>query len=212
MSQRIVLNTISHHGKGAINEIVNEVKSKGFRKAFICTDPDLIKFGVSNKVTSLLDNSNLLYEIFSDIKANPSIENIKAGVEAFKISGADYIIAIGGGSSIDTAKAIGIIIRNPEFSDVRSLEGVAPTKEKSVFTIAIPTTAGTAAEVTINYVITDAEKKRKFVCVDVNDIPDVAIVDPDMMNTMPKGLTAATGMDALTHASIKSNYLKPNYF
>lgn len=212
MSQRIVLNTISHHGKGAINEIVNEVKSKGFRKAFICTDPDLIKFGVSNKVTSLLDNSNLLYEIFSDIKANPSIENIKAGVEAFKISGADYIIAIGGGSSIDTAKAIGIIIRNPEFSDVRSLEGVAPTKEKSVFTIAIPTTAGTAAEVTINYVITDAEKKRKFVCVDVNDIPDVAIVDPDMMNTMPKGLTAATGMDALTHASVKSNYLKPNYF
>lgn len=195
---RIILNRISHHGKGAINEIVNE--AKGFQKAFICTDPDLIRFHVVKKVTDVLDAANYNYEIFSDVKANPTIENVCAGVEAFKKSGADYIIAIGGGSAMDTAKAVGIIINNPEFSDVRSLEGVAPTKNKCVFTIAIPTTAGTAAEVTINYVITDVEKSRKFVCVDVNDIPDVALVDPDMMASMPKSLTASTGMDALTHA------------
>ena len=200
MANRIVLNGVSYHGKGAIASIVDEVKAKGLNKAFICTDPDLIKFGVAAKVTNVLDGAGLGYEIYSNIKANPTIENVQSGVEAFKKSGADYIIAIGGGSSMDTAKAIGMIITNPEFADVRSLEGVAPTKNKCVFTIAVPTTAGTAAEVTINYVITDVEKKRKFVCVDPKDIPDIAIVDPDMMSSMPKGLTAATGMDALTHA------------
>ena len=200
MANRIVLNEISYHGKGAIQEIANEVKAHGFQKAFVCSDPDLIKFGVTAKVLAVLDAAGLAYEVYSNIKPNPTIENVQTGVEAFKASQADYIIAIGGGSSMDTAKAIGIIINNPEFADVRSLEGVAPTKNKTVFTIAVPTTAGTAAEVTINYVITDVERKRKFVCVDVHDIPEVAVIDPDMMSTMPKGLTAATGMDALTHA------------
>ena len=197
---RFVLNGISYHGKGAIQEIPGLVQAKGFRKAFIASDPDLVKFGITKKVTDLLDQNGMAYEVYSDIKPNPTIENVKSGVEAYKKSGADYMITIGGGSSMDTGKAIGIIINNPEFADVRSLEGVAPTKNRTVFTIAVPTTAGTAAEATINYVITDVEKKRKFVCVDVNDIPDIAIVDPDMMSTMPKGLTAATGMDALTHA------------
>ena len=200
MANRIVLNETSYHGSGAIKEIVNEVKGRNLKKAFVCSDPDLIKFNVTTKVTNILEESNLEYEIYSNIKPNPTIENVQNGVNAYKKSNADYIIAIGGGSSIDTAKAIGIIINNPEFEDVRSLEGVAPTKNKCVPIIAVPTTAGTAAEVTINYVITDAEKNRKFVCVDTNDIPVVAIVDPDMMGSMPKGLTAATGMDALTHA------------
>lgn len=200
MANRIVLNETSYHGVGAVKEIVSEVKTRGYKKAFVCTDPDLLKFGVSAKVTSILDDAGLPYEIYSDIKANPTIENVQSGVAAFKKSGADYIIAIGGGSSIDTSKAIGIIISNPEFEDVRSLEGVAPTKRPCVPIIAVPTTAGTAAEVTINYVITDVQKQRKFVCVDVRDIPVVAIIDPDMMSSMPKGLTAATGMDALTHA------------
>ena len=200
MANRIVLNPISYHGKGAIESIVPEVQSRGLKKAFVCSDPDLLKFGVTKKVTDLLDAAGCAYEIYSNIKPNPTIENVQTGVAAYKASGADYIIAIGGGSSMDTAKAIGIIITNPEYADVRSLEGVAPTKNKCAFTIAVPTTAGTAAEVTINYVITDVEKKRKFVCVDVHDIPEVAVVDPDMMSTMPKGLTAATGMDALTHA------------
>ena len=200
MANRIVLNTISYHGKGAIENIVPELTGRGCKKAFVCSDPDLIKFGVTKKVTDLLDAANFAYEIYSDIKANPTIANVQSGVAAFKASGADCIVAIGGGSSMDTAKAVGIIIENPEFEDVRSLEGVAPTKNHAVFTIAVPTTAGTAAEVTINYVITDVEKKRKFVCVDTHDIPEVAVIDPDMMATMPKGLTAATGMDALTHA------------
>ena len=200
MANRFVLNETSYHGKGAIANIVLEAKARGFKKAFVCSDPDLIKFNVTSKVTTLLDEAHLDYEIYSKIKANPTIENVQEGGEAFKKSGADYIIAIGGGSSMDTAKAIGIIITNPEFSDVRSLEGVAPTKNKCVPIIAVPTTAGTAAEVTINYVITDVEKNRKFVCVDTHDIPVVAVVDPDMMSSMPKGLTAATGMDALTHA------------
>ena len=200
MANRIVLNETSYHGSGAIKEIVNEVKGRDLKKAFVCSDPDLIKFNVTTKVTSLLEKSNLDYEIYSDIKQNPTIETVQNGVNAYKKSNADYIIAIGGGSSIDTAKAIGVIINNPEFEDVRSLEGVSPTKKKCVPIIAVPTTAGTAAEVTINYVITDVEKNRKFVCVDTNDIPVVAIVDPDMMESMPKGLTAATGMDALTHA------------
>ncbi|CEQ15171.1 lactaldehyde reductase [Paraclostridium sordellii] len=200
MVNRIVLNETSYHGSGAIKEIVNEVKGRDLKKAFVCSDPDLIKFNVTTKVTSLLEKSNLDYEIYSDIKQNPTIENVQNGVNAYKKSNADYIIAIGGGSSIDTAKAIGVIINNPEFEDVRSLEGVSPTKKKCVPIIAVPTTAGTAAEVTINYVITDVEKNRKFVCVDTNDIPVVAVVDPDMMESMPKGLTAATGMDALTHA------------
>ena len=200
MANRFVANALSYHGKGAINEIPGIVSAKGFKKAFIATDPDLIKFGVVAKVTDLLDKAGMAYEIYSDIKPNPTIENVKNGVEAYKASGADYMITIGGGSPMDTGKAIGIIINNPEFADVRSLEGVAPTKNPTVYTIAVPTTAGTAAEATINYVITDVERKRKFVCVDVNDIPNVAIVDPDMMATMPKGLTAATGMDALTHA------------
>ena len=200
MANRIMLNQTSYHGAGAIEEIANEAKAHAFRKAFVCSDPDLIKFGVTAKVTDILDREGLAYEIYSDIKANPTIENVKNGVAAFKASGADYIIAIGGGSSMDTSKAIGIIIANPEFEDVRSLEGVAPTKKPCVPIIAVPTTAGTAAEVTINYVITDVEKKRKFVCVDTNDIPEIAVVDPDMMSSMPKGLTAATGMDALTHA------------
>lgn len=200
MANRIVLNETSYHGAGAISEIVNEVKTRGLNKAFVCSDSDLIKFGVTDKVLKVLKDADLAYEVFSDIKPNPTIENVQSGVELYKESGADYIIAIGGGSSMDTAKAIGIIIANPEFEDVRSLEGVAPTKNPSVPIIAVPTTAGTAAEVTINYVITDAEKKRKFVCVDTHDIPVVAIVDSDMMSSMPKGLTAATGMDALTHA------------
>ena len=200
MANRFVLNETSYHGKGAIKEIATEINARGFKKAFVCSDPDLIKFGVTKKVTDILDEAKIAYELFSDIKANPTIENVQAGVEAFKKSGADCIVAIGGGSSMDTAKAIGIIIENPEFADVRSLEGVAPTKNKCTPIIAVPTTAGTAAEVTINYVITDAEKNRKMVCVDVHDIPVVAVVDPDMMATMPKGLTAATGMDALTHA------------
>jgi len=200
MSNRIVLNPISYHGKGAIENIVPEAQARGFQKAFVCSDPDLVKFGVTAKVTDLMDKAGMAYELYSNIKPNPTIENVQTGVAAYKASGADFIVSIGGGSSMDTAKAIGIIITNPEFADVRSLEGVAPTKNKCVFTIAVPTTAGTAAEVTINYVITDVEKKRKFVCVDVHDIPEIAVVDPDMMATMPKGLTAATGMDALTHA------------
>lgn len=200
MANRIVLNETSYHGSGAIGHIVDEATRRGFKKAFICTDPDLVKFGVSAKVTSLLDEAGLDYEVYSNIKANPAIENVQTGVSAYQASGADYIIAIGGGSSMDTAKAIGIIINNPEFSDVRSLEGVAPTKNPSVPIIAVPTTAGTAAEVTINYVITDVEKKRKFVCVDTHDIPVISVVDPDMMASMPASLTAATGMDALTHA------------
>ena len=200
MANRIVLNETSYHGAGAIVEIANEAKARAFKKAFVCSDPDLIRFNVTKKVTDVLDEAGLSYEIYSNIKPNPTIENVQTGVAAFKASGADYLIAIGGGSSMDTAKAIGIIIANPEFEDVRSLEGVAPTKNPSVPIIAVPTTAGTAAEVTINYVITDVEKKRKFVCVDPHDIPVVAIIDPDMMSSMPKGLTASTGMDALTHA------------
>ena len=200
MANRIVLNETSYHGAGAIKEIPAEVKTRSFAKAFVCSDPDLIKFGVTKKVTDVLDEAGLAYEIYSDIKPNPTIENVQTGVAAFKASGADYIIAIGGGSSMDTAKAVGIIITNPEFADVRSLEGVAPTKKPCVPIIAVPTTAGTAAEVTINYVITDVEKKRKFVCVDTHDIPVIAVIDPDMMASMPKGLTAETGMDALTHA------------
>ena len=200
MANKIVLNEVSYHGKGAILSVTEEAKSRGFKKAFVCSDPDLIKFNVTKKVTDLLDKEGLPYEIYSDIKANPTIQNVQNGVSAFKKSGADYIIAIGGGSSMDTSKAIGIIIANPEFEDVRSLEGLSATKKPSVPIFAIPTTAGTAAEVTINYVITDVEKKRKFVCVDTHDIPVVAFVDPDMMSSMPKGLTASTGMDALTHA------------
>lgn len=200
MVNRFVLNETSYHGAGAIKNIADEAIGRGFKKAFVCSDPDLIKFNVTKKVTDVLDNAKLDYEIYSNIKPNPTVENVQTGVEAFKNSGADYIIAIGGGSSMDTAKAIGIIIKNPEFADVISLEGVAPTKHKAVPIIAVPTTAGTAAEVTINYVITDSSKNRKMVCVDVHDIPVVAVVDPDMMSSMPKGLTAATGMDALTHA------------
>lgn len=200
MAQRIVLNGTSYHGAGAIAEIVTEVRSRGFQKAFVCSDPDLIRFGVTAKVTDLLDANSIPYAVFSEIKPNPSIKNVQDGVEAFKASGADCIIAVGGGSAMDTAKAVGIIITNPEFADVRSLEGVAPTKNPCVPILAVPTTAGTAAEVTINYVITDEEKNRKMVCVDTHDIPIVAFVDPDMMATMPAGLTAATGMDALTHA------------
>ena len=200
MANRIVLNTVSYHGKGAIAEIPEILRAHGCTKAFVCSDPDLIKFGVTAKVTDLLDAAGIPYAIYSEIKPNPTIENVQNGVAAFTQSGANAIVAIGGGSSMDTAKAIGIIAENPEFADVRSLEGVAPTKKHAVFTIAVPTTAGTAAEVTINYVITDVEKKRKFVCVDTNDIPEVAVVDPDMMSSMPKGLTASTGMDALTHA------------
>ena len=200
MANRIILNETSYHGQGAILSITEEAKLRGFKKAFVCSDPDLIKFNVTKKVTDLLDKEGLEYEIYSDIKANPTIENVQSGVAAFKKSDADYIIAIGGGSSMDTSKAIGIIITNPEFEDVRSLEGLSPTKNPCVPIFAVPTTAGTAAEVTINYVITDVEKKRKFVCVDPHDIPVVAFVDPDMMSSMPKGLTASTGMDALTHA------------
>ena len=200
MANRFVLNETSYHGAGAISEIATEAKGRGFKKAFVCSDPDLIKFGVTKKVFEVLSDAKLDYEVYSDIKPNPTIENVQNGVEAFKKSGADYLVAVGGGSSMDTAKAIGIIINNPEFADVVSLEGVAPTKNKSVPIFAVPTTAGTAAEVTINYVITDAAKNRKMVCVDPKDIPVVAFVDPDMMSTMPKGLTAATGMDALTHA------------
>ena len=200
MVQRIMLNETSYHGSGAIAEIPNEIAARGFKKAFVASDPDLVKFGITTKVTDLLDAAQVPYEVYSDIKPNPTIENVQHGVEAFKASGADCIVAIGGGSSMDTSKAIGIIIANPEFEDVRSLEGVAPTKNPCTPIIAVPTTAGTAAEVTINYVITDVERKRKFVCVDPHDMPVVAVVDPDMMATMPVGLTAATGMDALTHA------------
>ena len=197
---KFMLNETSYHGAGAISAVPAEIKSRGFKKAFVATDPDLIKFGVSAKVTDLLDAEGIAYSVFSDIKPNPTIENVQNGVEAFKAAAADCIVAIGGGSSMDTAKAIGIIINNPEFEDVRSLEGLSPTKNPCVPIIAVATTAGTAAEVTINYVITDVEKKRKFVCVDPHDIPVVAVVDPDMMSSMPAGLTAATGMDALTHA------------
>ncbi|MEE3393464.1 MAG: lactaldehyde reductase [Lachnospiraceae bacterium] len=200
MADRIVLNTVSYHGAGAIKEIVNVAKSRGFKHVFVCSDPDLVKFKVTAKVTDLLKDAGIPFTLYSKIKPNPTIQNVQEGVQAFKDCGADSIVAIGGGSSMDTAKAIGIIITNPEFADVRSLEGVAPTKNHAVPTIAVPTTAGTAAEVTINYVITDVEKERKFVCVDEHDIPEVAVVDPDMMSSMPKGLTAATGMDALTHA------------
>ncbi|MBM6952545.1 lactaldehyde reductase [Enorma phocaeensis] len=200
MSNRIVLNTISYHGSGAIKEIPGELERRGFKKVFVCSDPDLVKFGVTAKVTDLLDEAGIAWELYSEIKPNPTIKNVQDGVAAFKAAEADSIVTIGGGSSMDTAKAIGIIINNPEFADVRSLEGVAPTKNHAVFTIAVPTTAGTAAEVTINYVITDPEKVRKFVCVDTNDAPEVAVVDPDMMASMPASLTAATGMDALTHA------------
>ena len=200
MVNRIILNETSYHGAGAIKEIATEAKGRGFKKAFVCSDPDLVKFGVTKKVLDVLENAGLAYELYSNIKPNPTIENVQTGVEAFKKSGADYIIAIGGGSSMDTAKAIGIIINNPDFADVVSLEGVAPTTKAAVPTFAVPTTAGTAAEVTINYVITDTEKNRKMVCVDPHDIPVVAFIDPDMMSSMPKGLTAATGMDALTHA------------
>ncbi|MBQ9959340.1 MAG: iron-containing alcohol dehydrogenase, partial [Oscillospiraceae bacterium] len=200
MSYRFVLNETSYHGQGAVKEVATEITARGFKKVLLCSDPDLVKFGVTKKVTDVLDAAGIAYELYSNIKPNPTIENVQSGVEAFKACGADCIVAVGGGSSIDTAKAIGIIITNPEFADVRSLEGVAPTRNKCVPIIAVPTTAGTAAEVTINYVITDAEKNRKMVCVDVHDIPVVAVVDPDMMSTMPKGLTAATGMDALTHA------------
>ncbi len=197
---RFVLNETSYHGAGAITAIPEEIKARGFKKVFVASDPDLVKFGVSAKVTDLLEKAGIPYTLFTDIKPNPTIENVQAGVSSFKACGADCIVAIGGGSSIDTAKAVGIVIANPEFADVRSLEGVAPTKNKCVPILAVPTTAGTAAEVTINYVITDVEKNRKMVCVDVHDIPVVAFIDPDMMSTMPKGLTAATGMDALTHA------------
>ena len=200
MANRIVLNTISYHGAGAIAEIPGELQRRGCKKVFVCTDPDLVKFGVAAKVTDLLDEAGIAYSVYSDIKPNPTIQNVTDGVEAFKAAEADSIVTIGGGSAMDTAKAIGVIIANPEFADVRSLEGVAPTKNHAVFTIAVPTTAGTAAEVTINYVITDVEKVRKFVCVDTNDAPEVAVVDPEMMATMPAGLTASTGMDALTHA------------
>ncbi|MFR3312125.1 lactaldehyde reductase [Collinsella stercoris] len=200
MANRIVLNTISYHGAGAIAEIPGELQRRGYKKVFVCTDPDLVKFGVAAKVTDLLDEAGIAYSVYSDIKPNPTIQNVTDGVEAFKAAEADSIVTIGGGSAMDTAKAIGVIITNPEFADVRSLEGVAPTKNHAVFTIAVPTTAGTAAEVTINYVITDVEKVRKFVCVDTNDAPEVAVVDPEMMATMPVGLTASTGMDALTHA------------
>ena len=200
MANRFVLNETSYHVAGAIKDIATEAKGRGFKKAFVCSDPDLIKFGVTKKVIDVLEGAGLDYEIYSNIKPNPTIENVQTGVEAFKKSGADYLIAIGGGSSMDTAKGIGIVIANPEFEDIRSLEGVAPTKNKSVPIFAVPTTAGTAAEVTINYVITDVEKNRKMVCVDPKDIPVVAFVDPEMMSSMPKGLTAATGMDALTHA------------
>ena len=197
---RFVLNGISYHGHGAIKEIPGLIKSRGFKKAFVASDPDLVKFGVTANVTNLLEENDIPYTLYSDIKPNPTIENIQHGVEAFKESGADMMITIGGGSSMDTGKGIGIIINNPEFADVRSLEGVAPTQKRTVFTIAVPTTGGTGAESTINYVVTDVERKRKFVCVDPNDIPDIAVVDPDMMSSMPKGLTASTGMDALTHA------------
>lgn len=200
MADRIVLNNISYHGSGAIKEIVPEIRRGGYKKIFVTSDPDLVKFGVTAKVTDLLEEAGIPYSLYDGIKPNPTIQNVQDGVKAFKESGADAIVAIGGGSSMDTAKAIGIIITNPEFEDVRSLEGVAPTKNHAVPTIAVPTTAGTAAEVTINYVITDVEKERKFVCVDTNDIPAIAVVDPDMMSSMPKGLTACTGMDALTHA------------
>ena len=197
---RFVLNGISYHGHGAIREIPGIIASRGLKKAFIASDPDLVKFGVTAKVTALLEENGIPYALYTDIKPNPTIENVQNGVKAYLASGADHMITIGGGSSMDTGKGIGIVVNNPEFADIRSLEGVAPTRKRTVFTIAVPTTGGTGAESTINYVITDMEKKRKFVCVDPNDIPDVAVVDPDMMSSMPRGLTASTGMDALTHA------------
>ena len=197
---RFVLNGVSYHGHGAINEIPGIIAAKGFKKAFVASDPDLVKFGVTAKVTDLLAENGIEFELYTDIKPNPTIENVQHGVDAYTASGADFMITIGGGSSMDTGKGIGIIVNNPDFYDVRSLEGLSPTKNRTVFTIAVPTTGGTGAESTINYVITDVEKKRKFVCVDPNDIPDIAVVDPDMMASMPKGLTASTGMDALTHA------------
>ncbi|MCR5073547.1 MAG: lactaldehyde reductase [Clostridiales bacterium] len=197
---RFVLNGISYHGHGAINEIPGIIAARGLKKAFVASDPDLVRFGVTKRVTDLLEKNGIPFELYSDIKPNPTIENVQHGVDAFRASGADFMITIGGGSSMDTGKGIGIIVNNPEYYDVRSLEGVAPTKHRTVFTIAVPTTGGTGAESTINYVITDVERKRKFVCVDPNDIPDIAVVDPDMMSSMPKGLTASTGMDALTHA------------
>ena len=200
MSNRIILNPVSFHGKGAIKEIPALVKQQGFSHVFVCSDPALVEFGVTAKVTDLLAEAGVPFTVYSGIKPNPTVENVTDGVAAFRACGADAIIAIGGGSSMDTAKAIGVIITNPEFGDVRSLEGVAPTKNHAVPTIAVPTTAGTAAEVTINYVITDVQKERKFVCVDENDIPAWAVVDPDMMSSMPRGLTASSGMDALTHA------------
>lgn len=200
MADRIVLNTVSYHGAGAVKEIGPELRSRGFKKALVCSGPHMVRTGGINKILDVLRDSGIAYELFTDIKPNPTIENVQAGVRAFGEAEADCLVAVGGGSSMDTAKAVGVIVNNPEFADVRSLEGVAPTKKHAVFTVAVPTTAGTAAEVTINYVITDAEKKRKFVCVDVNDIPEVAVVDPDMMSSMPEKLTAATGMDALTHA------------
>ena len=200
MANRIVLNPISYHGSGAVAEIGGELSARGYKRAFIASGRHVVKSGEIKKITDVLDEKGIVYTFFTDMKPNPTIENVQAGVEAFKAFDADCIIAVGGGSVMDTAKAVGIIINNPEFADVRSLEGVAPTKNHAVFTIAVPTTAGTAAEVTINYVITDVERKRKFVCVDVNDIPEIAVVDPDMMHSMPEGLTASTGMDALTHA------------
>ena len=216
MANRFILNEISYHGAGAIAAVADEAKSRAFKKALVCSDPDLIKFGVTKKVLDVLDGAGLAYEIFSEIKPNPTIENVQAGVEAFKAAGADYIVAIGGGSSMDTAKAVGIIINNPEFADVRSLEGVADTKNKCLPIIALPTTAGTAAEVTINYVITDEKRTKKMVCVDPHDIPEVAIIDPDLMQGMPKGLAASTGMDALTHAMegyiTKAGWLIPDMF
>lgn len=200
MVHKISLNGTSYHGAGAIKEIVNEIKSRGFHKVFLTSDPDLVKFGVTTKVSTLLEAAGIPYELYTEIKPNPTIENVQHGVAAFKKAAADCIVAVGGGSSMDTSKAIGIIITNPEFADVRSLEGLSPTKNPCVPIIAVPTTAGTAAEVTINYVITDVEKERKFVCVDPHDMPIVAVVDPEMMASMPRGLAVATGMDALTHA------------
>ena len=200
MANRFVLNETSYHGKGAIGAIVGELAQRGLKNPMVCSDPDLVKYGVTQKVTKLLEEAGIKYNLNTNIKPNPTIENVQYGVEEYKKNNNDCIIAVGGGSSIDTAKGVAIIITNPEFADVRSLEGVAPTKNPCAPIIAVPTTAGTAAEVTINYVITDEEKNRKMVCVDVHDIPVVAVVDPDMMSTMPKGLTAATGMDALTHA------------
>ena len=200
MANRMILNETSYFGPGSRKVIAEEVAKRGYKKALVITDKDLVKFGVAAQVTDVLKEAGIPFELFDNVKQNPTVKNVKAGIEAFKAAGADFIVAIGGGSSIDTSKAVGIIMNNPEFSDVVSLEGVAPTKNPCVPIIAVPTTAGTGAEVTINYVITDPDKHRKFVCVDPHDIPVIAVIDPDMMASMPKGLTAATGMDALTHA------------